>query len=282
MSVDDSGLTYDVQCKNEEKVRKAHYKQLKTWHGTWDEPSLQTTEDTNKGKTLPLRDNYGGIPPKQQLERGINFSEVFKGLDFSTLVNLNKTPQTTSSPATVVEVDLNRRGVAGNEEWHQLLPHSLQELLSPEIPSAQPPPPVPPVQLSEPRTSGMPINPPSSPADGQAEREEIIREQSPQMLTRARRRALTRLRTRSESSNINENYFVGFDADKGNLQISTPYRLNVLHNFLSAGKHSNADPRVPDNSEVSSESDPTISSCSTCGSGLHICNCAHCEQTDLN
>ena len=124
----------------------------------WEEPPLQTTEDTKIGKTLLLRDNYGGVPPGQQLERGINFSEVFKDLDFSTICNPNETPQTTSSPVTVVEVDLNLRDGEEKEEWRQLLPHSLQELLRLESARAQPPSPVSLTPLSEPRTSGVLIN----------------------------------------------------------------------------------------------------------------------------
>ena len=78
---DRHGLTYDIHCKGEEKIKKAHYSQLKPWHGQWrNDPKAKE----NNGDDISVRPPEPRIVSvEEQLQHGIDVAAILGGLRVS-------------------------------------------------------------------------------------------------------------------------------------------------------------------------------------------------------
>ena len=78
VETDNAGLTYDICCWNETRNRKAHYKQLKRWYGSWQEPRK---EEQSKEIVPPVVTDSVDVPSaEEQIKCKINFAELFREL----------------------------------------------------------------------------------------------------------------------------------------------------------------------------------------------------------
>ena len=258
VEVDKAGVTYDIQCKEEIKRKKAHYKQLKTWYGSWDADNKPPI--TDKAPEVSGRDYKEVISVEDQLKLTVNFADMFRGLDFDEIQFPNESIPSINSPVTVVEVGGTLATSVMDEPGASLSQRTVEEndLHEDEI------------VLPGPSASS-----PHERVQSQPAREREYSPQSPQMLTRAKRllRETQRLRTRSEPA-LMEPSFLGFDYSTVR-DSSTPHQLNVLRYLLTVEPGNISDESLTEkSSESQGECLNRSEFCSTCGTDLHEhCNC---------
>ena len=252
VATDGRGLTYDVLCEGEERIRKAHYKQLKPWYGAGDVGGKEIIKEVPTEQSLQ---HQKVVSVEEQVKNRVDLGEVLKVFQ-PMVIMANLELATTDSPGSVPD-----ESTASRYSMDSLQPWPLQ------------PPPTPVLQWTEESNVGLahselPLHGRRLELETTPEEDKEDLEQSPQMLTRHGRRVWEAARAAAAEGMQIENCetsFEGFaDAD---LLTSTPYRCDAMHGSLRAGDRT-------DSESLHSEAVSQML-CSTCGTVINqkICNC---------
>ena len=243
-SRDKNGLVYDIMCKNENKMRKAHY-------GQWSDTADAQNQIVNSNDAIPpiINDNdMAMVSVEEQLQSKINFANMFKTLNFSGIVR-SEQRLTSNSPV--------REGPA-NENISE---DSLDETM---IGSARvaPTPWNSAASLSVSREQGT--------GSGTEENRGTLHP----MMTRGRLRTLQdgAQATHGDSYANEEESFTGFEVDE--MMTSTPRRLDALQNLIGGGESPVTG--LANDWSVTPDEITVLNFCSTCGTQL---NCEHAQCT---
>ena len=246
VEVDKHGVTYDIQCHGEEKLKKTHYKQLKPWHGRW--PREKVKKNSSKIEEAKEMVNSYIIMAQQQLWSPFSFGELpqyspANDMIMTTEQSLHNLPQWDGSKARTVWAGAAEHGgplpLSGTPEFR----------LPQQTPTSASSP------VEENSINEFSLSPPQNVRhqDRSGQREAL----SPQMQTRSIRRA----RLLGTEGPFQDYTFLGFDEA---LDTSVPERLDILKSILNS-KVGAPNRSSEDVKEIVLNSRNPETNCSTCG-----------------